>query len=177
MNPKRKAIGANPTVLTVFAVAVVAAMSFAAIATMTAGSTSMDTMTATVSTSISTSGQIQVLYVTGPVPPYNPGGPVVSVALKNAGGTAVTSLNATLAITAGTNSGAVHSPYWFFFDASSANPLLPGQSIQLDETLLDAGLQTGTNYPLTIYGVTADGTAFSYTVQIQVQAPPSASTA
>jgi hypothetical protein len=177
MNPKRKAIGANPTVLTVFAVAIVAAMSFAAIATMAAGSPPAGTMTATVSTSVSTSGQIQVLSVTGPMSPYNPGGPVVSVTLKNTGDAAVTSLNATLATTAGTNSGAVHSPYWFLFDASSANPLLAGQSIQLNETLLGAGFQRGASYPLTIYGMTADGAAFSYTVQVQVQAPPSSSTA
>jgi hypothetical protein len=179
MNSKERAIGANIPVLATIAVALFVAIAFAAMTSASGSSSSVDTMTTaaastSVSTSVTTSGQIQVLSVTGPTAPYNPGGPVVSMTLKNAGDTSITSLNASLAITSGINTGAVHSPYWFFFDVSSANPLLSGQTIQVSETLINAGFQTGASYPLTVYGMTADGTVFSYTVQVQLQ-PPAAS--
>jgi hypothetical protein len=174
MNPKERAIGANIPVLATIAVALFVAMAFAAMTSASGSSSSVDTMTTTVSTSVATSGQIQVLSVTGPTAPYNPGGPVVSMTLKNAGDASITSLNVSLAITSGINTGAVHSPYWFSFDVSSANPLLSGQTIQVSETLIDAGFQTGASYPLTVYGMTTDGAVFSYTVQVQLQ-PPTAS--
>ncbi len=134
--------------------------------------TSFNTSPYQVNTSAPDTGQIQVVSVTGPLAPFNPGGPVVSVTLENTGNESIVSLNATLDITAQTNE-AAQSPYWFLFNVSSASPLQPGQSTQLSETLIGAGFQTGASYPVTIYGMTASGAEFSYTVQAQIESPAS----
>ncbi len=120
-----------------------------------------------------TSGLVGVVSVTGPIPPYNPGGPVVGITLKNIGETSITSLNATLAFVPPPNiPGGIPVPYSFVFNVSSSCPLLPGQSIQETQTLIGAGFGSGTEYPLTINGALTNGTQFSYTEQVQI-VPPS----
>jgi len=119
---------------------------------------------------------VEAVSVVGPIPPYNPGGPAVSVTLKNVGDAPITFLNATLAfVPPPTNPGGVRVPYSFSFNVSSAHPLQPGQSIQDTRTLIGAGFETDLSYPLTISGTTADGTGFSYTLQVQVVPPVSSS--
>jgi len=112
-------------------------------------------------------GPVEVVSVTGPIPPYNPGGPVVSVALMNAGDIPITSLSATLPSFPGGPS----VPYSFVFDVNSSNPLLPGQSIKETRTLIGASIDSGLEYPLTISGTLVNGTPFSYTTQVQVVPP------
>ena len=66
---------------------------------------------------------IKVVSVTGPIPPYNPGGPVISITLMNVADLPITSLNATLQLES-----QLSVPYSFQFGVNSSNPLFPGQS-------------------------------------------------
>jgi hypothetical protein len=112
---------------------------------------------------------IEVVSVIGPIQPYNPGGPIVDVTLKNVGDVPITFLNATLSIEPPlTNPGGFNQPFTFAFNLSSSNPLLPGQSAQCTRTLIGVGLQTCSDYPITIDGAFTNGTQFSYTVQVQI---------
>jgi len=115
---------------------------------------------------------IEVVSVTGPIPPYNPGGPVVSVVLANAGDAPITALNATILFNSSASSAKGQpTSYTFAFGVSSSNPLPPGQSIQDKHTLIGAGFETGSSYPLTIDGTLESGRAFSYTLLIRVSSP------
>ena len=117
-------------------------------------------------------GPVEAVSVVGPIPPYNPGGPTVTVTLENAGDAPIASLNATLSdASPATNLAGFNGPYSFEFNASSSNPLLPAQSAQDTRTLTGAGFTAGTDYPLTINGSFANGTRFSYTVPVQVVPP------
>jgi len=115
---------------------------------------------------------IEVVSVIGPIQPYNPGGPAVGVTLKNVGDAPITFLNVTLKIEPPqTNPGGFNLPFAFTFNVSSSNPLLPGQSAQHTRILVGVGLQTGSDYPLTIDGAFMNGAQFSYTIQVQIIAP------
>jgi hypothetical protein len=117
----------------------------------------------------SSSSPIQVISVVGPIAPFNPGGPVVSVTIKNISGNDVTLLNASLALgPAEVMPGNIQRSYSFVFNASPSNPLRPGQSTTSTEILIGAGFETDRNYPLTINGTLANGTEFSYTAQVQI---------
>lgn len=92
--------------------------------------------------------------------------------LKNVGEAPITFLNATLSIGPPlTNPGGFNQLFTFAFNMSSSSPLLPGQGAQCTRTLIGVGLQTGSDYPLTIDGAFTNGTQFSYTVQVQIIAP------
>jgi hypothetical protein len=110
---------------------------------------------------------VEVVSVKGPIPPFNPGGPVVSITLRNVGDTPITSLSATLPI----NTQGPKLPYSFVFNVNSSNPLMPGQTIQETRTLINGGFDSSLRYPLTINGALMNGTQFSYTEQIQVVPP------
>ena len=112
--------------------------------------------------------QVEVVSVTGPIPPYNPGGPVVSISLKNIGETPITSLNATLAFVNPRN---VLTPWPFSFNASPSNPLWPGESINATSTLIGASIDSSLEYPLTVNGAFLNGTQFSFTEQVKVLPP------
>jgi len=110
---------------------------------------------------------VVVVSVTGPMPPLNPGGPIVSVTLRNVGDTAITSLNATLPI----NTQEPKLPYSFVFNVNSSDPLMPGRSVQETRTLINGGFDSSLQYALTINGALINGTQFSYTEQIQIVPP------
>ena len=142
--------------------------------TATITSTFTTTSTTTQTSIISPiSSPAELVSVIGPIPPYNPGGPVVSVTLKNGGKASITSLDATLG--AGNLENAVNG-YSFVFNVSSSEPLQPGQSTQDTRTLIGAGFDTGVDYPLSINGTLVNGTQFSYTVQVQVVPPATTTT-
>jgi hypothetical protein len=110
---------------------------------------------------------VEVVSVTGPIPPLNPGGPVVRITLRNVGAIPITSLSATLPI----NIQGPKLPYSFDFSVNSSNPLMPGQTTQETQTLIGGGFDSTLQYPLTINGAFINGTQFSYTAQIQVLPP------
>ena len=110
--------------------------------------------------------QVQVVSVLGPLPPINPGGPNIGVTLKNIATTPIVSLNATLKLQEGPNPNVS-----YLFDVSTSNPLLPGHSIQKTADAINGGFDTTKQYPLTVSGVLANGTKFSFTQEVQVTSP------
>jgi hypothetical protein len=108
---------------------------------------------------------IEIVSVTGPIPPYNPGGPVVGITLRDIGDQPVTSLDATLRVES-----MLTAPYSFVFKVSSSSPLLPGHSIQTIQILIDGGFESTVRYPLTISGTLSNGAKFMYTQRVQIVA-------
>ena len=107
--------------------------------------------------------------MTGPIPPYNPGGPVISIALLNVADLPITSLNATVQLESQTQ---LIIPYSFQFGVNSSDPLLSGQSIcDTLKSLIGAGFDSNQDYPLTIEGILSNGTEFSFTQYVQIVAP------
>lgn len=112
---------------------------------------------------------VAVVSVVGPIPPYNPGGPVVEITLKNVSVEPVTSLSVSLGID---RAGPPNlSPFPFIFQVTSANPLSPGNSISARQTLIGGGFTDSASYPLTTNGTLQNGAVFTYTKQVQI-APP-----
>ncbi len=108
----------------------------------------------------------KVVSVVGPIPPYNPGVPVVRVTLKNIGDSPIVSLNATLKLPSAEPS----ITYSFSFGVNSTNRLLPGESEESTKTLIGAGF-SNFSYPLVIRGVLANNVAFNYTKLVVIEPP------
>jgi predicted secreted protein len=111
---------------------------------------------------------IEVVSVLGPIPPFNPGGPVVEITLKNVSGEPVVSLKASLGIT---RAGPSNTPFTFNFDVTPSNPLLPDKTIGTQLTLIGGGFSDNVSYPLIIEGNLESGTEYSYTKQVQIESP------
>jgi hypothetical protein len=108
---------------------------------------------------------IEVVGITGPMPPINPGGPNVIVTLKNNGGEPLVQLKAVLKL---------EKDYEFVFDVSAAAPLAAGQSISLQQTLLGPGstFNSEDTYTLEISATNQSGAVFNYNVQLMIGTPP-----
>jgi len=121
-------------------------------------------------TASSTANQppIEVVSVLGPIPPFNPGGPVVEITLKNVSSEPVVSLKASLGII---RAGPSSTPFTFNFDVTPSNPLLPGKTIGTKLTLIGGGFSDNVSYPLKIEGKLESGADFSYTRQVQIESP------
>jgi hypothetical protein len=128
---------------------------------------------------------VEVLSVTGPIPAPNGSlasilspGPMVNVDLKNAGEVPIVSLIANLGLVPPDNlpaqaespSTGPHYPY-ADLGVNASNPLLPGHSAQETRSLFDGSFDAGVPYPLTISGTLANGTEFSYVVDVQIVPP------
>jgi hypothetical protein len=111
---------------------------------------------------------VEVVSVSGPLPPINPGGPPVEVTLKNVSSEPVISLTASLGIT---RAGPSNTPFIFNFDVISSNPLLPSSSISSRLTLIGGSFSDNVSYPLKIEGKLKSGATFAYTVQVQIESP------
>jgi hypothetical protein len=111
---------------------------------------------------------IEVVSVPGPIPPFNPGGPVVEITLKNVSSEPVISLKASLGIN---RAGPSNTPFTFNFDVTPSNPLLPDKNIATKLTLINGGFSDNVSYPLTIEGNLESGAEFSYTKQVQIESP------
>ncbi len=127
------------------------------------GSSKTTTTTKTTTTSIE---PIEVLSVTGPLQPANPGGPTVTITLENITALPVSSLSVVF-----TNIGP--SQYVFNFDVTDANPLRPDVSTSATQTLINASFSNDVLYPLTIEGTLQGGLTFNYVVQVKIVAPSS----
>jgi hypothetical protein len=97
----------------------------------------------------------------------NPRAPVIGITLANFGDVSITSLGAVLQFVPPPNSPASSTSYQFAFVVNPTEPLLPGQTVQDVRTLQGDLFDIGVNYPLTISGTLANGTAFTYTQQVQ----------
>lgn len=114
---------------------------------------------------------VEVISIIGPIPPFNPGGPVIEITLKNISNTSIVSLSAALGINSNLN-----RPYEFAFNVSAGNPVLPGNSITSRETLIGAGFGDNVAYPLEISGSLGSGEKFDFTKQVMIEGPSSTST-
>ncbi len=104
---------------------------------------------------------VEVVSVTGPLEPINPGGPVVEIRLKNVSSSPVVSLNVLLDLGA-------HSPFEFDFDVTPSNPVLPGRSASAEQILIGGGFSDNLSYPLEINGTLQGGETFTCTTQVQI---------
>ena len=111
---------------------------------------------------------IEVVSVSGPLSPINPGGPIVEVTLKNVSSEPAVSLTASLGIS---RAGPSNTPFIFNFDVTSSNPLLPATSVSSKLTLIGGGFADNVSYPLTIEGKLQSGATFAYTEQVQIIEP------
>ncbi len=111
---------------------------------------------------------IQVVSVSGPLPPINPGGPNVEVTLKNVSDESVVSLTASLEVR---RMGPSNTPFVFNFDVTPSNPLLPSNRISSSLTLIGGSFADNISYPLNIEGKLQSGGKFAYTVQVQIESP------
>jgi hypothetical protein len=111
---------------------------------------------------------VSIVSVIGPIPPYNPGGPVVEITLKNVSVAPVIVLTAGLGIN---RAGPSNTPFNFSFQVTSDNPLSPGKSISARQTLIGGGFSDGVLYPLTINGTLQSGAGFAYTKQVLIEPP------
>ncbi|MDD5190664.1 MAG: hypothetical protein PHE50_06460 [Dehalococcoidales bacterium] len=111
---------------------------------------------------------IEIVSVTGPVSPINPGGPIVLITLKNVSDQPVVSLTANLGIS---RAGLDNTGFIFNYDVSTSTPLLPSKSISSQLTLIGGGFAGNTSYPLKINGKLQSGASFKYTAQVQIESP------
>jgi len=111
---------------------------------------------------------IQVVSVSGPLPPINPGGPIVEVILKNVSDESIVSLTASLGVS---RAGPSNTPFFFNFDVTSSNPLLPSNSISSRLTLIGGSFTDNSSYSLNIEGKLQSGGTFAYTEQVQIESP------
>ena len=100
-----------------------------------------------------------VLSVTGPMPPFNPGGPVVEITVENTSDVPVVSLNATLEL---------ERSYKFDFGLGAAGPLAPGTTASASLTLINGSISSQDTYPLTVSGTLANGQDFTFAEQVVI---------
>jgi len=105
---------------------------------------------------------VEIISVTGPMPPITPGGPTVEITLKNASTEPITGLTATLV--AGRS-------FDFNFDVSPSAPLMPNASISRKLIMIGGGFNDDALYPLTIKATLQSGATAVYTQQVQIKAP------
>jgi len=111
---------------------------------------------------------VEVVSVLGPVPPYTPAGPTVSITLKNIGMIPIAKLTATLDIP---RAGPASEPFTFQFNVAPSNPLLPNQSITKASILIGGGFDSDHSYQLIVSGTLTDGTPFAYTFSVRISTP------
>ncbi len=142
---------------------------FALIAVVTACSPSPPTSpsksnpTFTPTSALTNQQPIEIVSLFGPIPPINPGGPNVELVLRNISSEAIMSLSVTLEL---------NRPFNFVFDVSLPVPLFPGKTISSEQTLIGAGFNESTNYPLKISGTFRNGPTFDYVIQVQIKPYP-----
>jgi hypothetical protein len=107
---------------------------------------------------------IEVVSVTGPLPPINPGGPTVQITLKNVGQEPVVQLTVVFQM---------QKSYDFNFDVTASAPLTNGQSISSKQTLIGPGSIVSSEawYNLKITASLQSGSVIEYTVQVKIDRP------
>jgi hypothetical protein len=109
--------------------------------------------------------------VTGPIPPFTPGGPTVEIVLKNVSDKPMESLTATLSMQATRSAPPPGRDYIFKFEVTADNPLAPGKSSTARMKLIGAGINSDAPYPLKISGSFKNKESFSHTVQVKISEP------
>jgi len=105
---------------------------------------------------------VEIISVTGPIPPITPGGPTVEITLKNVSTEPITGLAATLV---------VGRSFDFNFDVTPSALLMPDGSISQKLIMIGGGFSDNVLYPLTIKATLQSGTTAVYMQQVQIKAP------
>lgn len=117
---------------------------------------------------------IEIVSVTGPMPPFNPGGPNVEIVVKNVSQWPVYHLIAILDL--GLQTPAVG--YVFDFGLTQDNTLAPGATATLSRSLIAGGFSGDIFYTLGLdvgyTGTLGPGTS-NYSVQVKIIQPPATS--
>jgi hypothetical protein len=116
---------------------------------------------------------IEIVSVSGPLPPINPGGPIVQVTLKNVSSEPIVSLTASLGVS---RAGPNNTPFVFNFDVTFSNPLLPDANVSSKLTLIGGSFADNVSYPMVIEAKLQSGATSSYTEQVQIESPPAENT-
>ena len=116
---------------------------------------------------------IEVISVTGPVPPYTPGGPTIKIVLKNVSTRPVISLTAELEIPRNTTLPFDHDvSLQFNYDVSEQNPMMPGESSSATSILIGPkGFDNNVMYSLKVHGSLKDEQTFNYTTETEIMPP------
>jgi hypothetical protein len=107
--------------------------------------------------------------LSGPIPPYVPGGPQVKMTLKNVSNSPVVEVTANLDL--GTNVGPNSGSFTFPFNVSQTTPLMPSQSLSESHIFIGAGFSNTFKYPVKLTGTLQGGVKFDYTLLVQISAP------
>ncbi len=111
---------------------------------------------------------IKIVSVVGPIPPYNPAGPVVNITLMNLANIPITSLNASLRLESQLS---IATSYKFVFPVNQSVPLLPNQSTADAQTLIGAGFANNESYHLIVSGTFENGVDFTYIDLVVITQP------
>jgi hypothetical protein len=132
--------------------------------TSTTGLTSVTSSPATSlsTTSIANQQPIEIVSVHGPLPPINPGGPIVEITLKNVSNESIVFMSATVQL------GPV---FTFNFNIPVSEPFLPGQIMSSKMTLIGGGFSGDSQYAFEIKATSLTGNTFSYIKQAQITPP------
>jgi hypothetical protein len=106
---------------------------------------------------------IEVVSLSGPIGPANPGGTAIELTLRNTGAEPVVSLAATLEIATIVG--------FTFDDVTPSNPLQPDKKASAVHRLIRGGFNNNDTYPLTINATLRNGTGFVYTKLVQIAEP------
>lgn len=158
MKERRKKLRGNKVLLLCATFTLITLLTACSPSQTTSPSTSSPTTTS--SPTLTNLQPIEVVSVTGPLPPVNPGGPNVEIILKNILSEPIVTLNATLEL---------NRPFNFNFDVTLPVPLLPGNTISAEQTLIRGGFSESVPYSLRINGIFRNGSAFSYVKQVQIK--------
>ena len=137
------------------------------VAHFTVSATSVTTTTTSIVTSPTvTQNQqpVEIVSVIGPLQPFNPGGPVVEITLKNVSIEPVVSVTAVF-----TNLGP--NNFDFNFPVGPSNPMLPGMSSSDSMTLINGNFSSDISYPLMVEGTFQNVTTFNYIRLIEITEP------
>jgi hypothetical protein len=106
---------------------------------------------------------VDIISVTGPLPPISPGGPVVSVGLVNVSNESIMTLSAILHL---------DRDFEVTFDSvTPSKPLRPGQQTTGQQILIGGGFADNVTYRITVSGTFESEAIFAYTEDVQIQPP------
>jgi hypothetical protein len=105
---------------------------------------------------------IDIISVEGPLPPINPGGPIIELTVMNVSNEPIISLS--IVVNLGRD-------FTFNFDIGSVNPLLPAQNSSVRMTLIGGGFANDISYSFIIGGELQSGSSFSYLRQAKITHP------
>jgi hypothetical protein len=105
---------------------------------------------------------VEIVSVTGPMPPINPGGPIIEIVLKNISTEPVVELSARMETA---------MAFTCNCDIAADNPLPPGESTIARITMISGGFSDTRLYLTTVYGKLKGGGDFSFTREVRITAP------